>query len=224
MIGNGDIDLFKKHLTFYPKLNEKEQRLINENAVIKHFAKGSELLNGVEQCHGLVLVKNGQLRAYYITEDGKQITLYRLLEGDVCIMSASCAIKNLTFDVSIEFETNSDIYIIPTNIWNILGNSNIFIKEYSIELMASRFSEVMWVMEQLVFKGIGERLANYLLEECNLSQSNTIKVTHENIAKNLSTAREVISRTLKHFEGDGVLELSRGIINITNLQKLRSFT
>ena len=138
-------------------------------------------------------------------------------------MSASCVLKNITFDVSLEFEQDCDIYIIPINIWSNLSKNNIFIKEFSMELMASRFSEVMWVMEQLVFGGIGQRLATYLIDEVALQQTNNLKMTHENIAKNLSTAREVISRTLKHFEGDGVIKISRGGINILDVKKLSQF-
>ncbi len=223
MLNNSDIEFLPPHLHFYSKLGTDEQKLITQNTVIRHYSKGDELLNGVSECSGLIIVKNGQLRAYYISEDGKQITLYRLLEGDVCIMSASCVLKNITFDVSLEFESDSDIYIIPINVWSNLSNTNLLIKEYAMELMASRFSDVMWVMEQLVFKGIGERVATFLIDESALQQSNTLATTHEVIAKNLSTAREVISRTLKHFENDGVLELSRGAIKIINFKKLRSY-
>jgi len=218
-----DIDFLSSHLTFFSMLKSDEQKLITENTVVKHYLKGNQLLNGVSECSGLILVKSGQIRAYYISEDGRQITLYRLLSGDVCIMSASCVLKNITFDVSLEFEQNSEIYVIPTNVWSNLSNTNLSIKDYSMELIASRFSEVMWVMEQLVFKGIGERVATYLIDESAMQQTYTLTTTHEVIAKNLSTAREVISRTLKHFESDGILELSRGNIKIIDLKKLRSY-
>ena len=218
-----DIDFLSSHLTFFSMLKSDEQKLITENTVVKHYLKGNQLLNGVSECSGLILVKSGQIRAYYISEDGRQITLYRLLSGDVCIMSASCVLKNITFDVSLEFEQNSEIYVIPTNVWSNLSNTNLSIKDYSMELIASRFSEVMWVMEQLVFKGIGERVATYLIDESAMQQTYTLTTTHEVIAKNLRTAREVISRTLKHFESDGILELSRGIIKITDFKKLRSY-
>ena len=223
MLNSIDIEFLTPHLEFFSKLSTSEQKLIAQNAVVKHYSKRNELLNGVSECSGLIIVKNGQLRAYYISEDGKQITLYRLLEGDVCIMSASCVLKNITFDVSIEFERDSDIYVIPINIWSNLSSTNLLINQYAMELMASRFSDVMWVMEQLVFKGIGERVATFLIDESALQQSNTLTTTHEVIAKNLSTAREVISRTLKHFESDGVLELSRGAIKIIDFKKLRSY-
>jgi len=220
MLNNTDIEFFTSHLEFLSKLSTDEQKLITQNTEIRHYNKGNELLNGVSECSGLIIVKNGQIRAYYISEDGKQITLYRLLEGDVCIMSASCVLKNITFDVSLEFERDSEIYVIPINIWSNLSSTNFHIKDYSMEIMASRFSDVMWVMEQLVFKGIGERVATFLIDESALQQSNTLTTTHEIIAKNLSTAREVVSRTLKHFESDGVLELSRGAIKITDFKKL----
>ena len=223
MLNSIDIEFLTPHLEFFSKLSTSEQKLIAQNAVVKHYSKRNELLNGVSECSGLIIVKNGQLRAYYISEDGKQITLYRLLEGDVCIMSASCVLKNITFDVSLEFERDSDIYVIPINIWSNLSSTNLLINQYAMELMASRFSDVMWVMEQLVFKGIGERVATFLIDESALQQANTLTTTHEVIAKNLSTAREVISRTLKHFESDGVLELSRGAIKIIDFKKLRLY-
>lgn len=224
MLSINHIKALKTQLPFYSKLTLQEQHLISDNAVIRHYTKGSELLNGVSECSGLILVISGRLRAYYAVEDGKQITLYRLLEGDVCIMSASCVLRNLTFDLSLEFESDSEILIVPTSIWSRLSNNSLIAKDFAMELMASRFSEVMWVMEQLIFKGFAQRLAACLIDEAALGQSNKISVTHEYLAKNLSTAREVVSRALKHFESDGIIKLSRGSIDIINLQRLHSLT
>lgn len=221
MLTGNDIEFMKEHLNFFKKLSPSEQRLIADSAVNKRYNKNDELLNGVSECTGLILVKTGQLRAYFVSEEGRELTLYRLLEGDVCIMSASCVLKNITFEVSFEFETDSDIFIIPANVWYNLSNTNIMVQEYATELISSRFSDVMWVMEQLVFKGIGERIASFLVEQSALRESYTIPLTHEVMANNLGTAREVVSRTLKHFESDGILELSRGAVKIVDFQKLR---
>ncbi|MBC7764890.1 MAG: Crp/Fnr family transcriptional regulator [Hyphomonadaceae bacterium] len=222
MQSNHMIETFKQYLTFFSSLTHAQQALIVENTQLKHYAKNETLLSDVSECSGLIVVKFGQLRAFYSTEEGKQITLYRLLDGDVCIMSASCVLKNITFEVSLAFETDSEIYIIPIRIWRDLSQTNLTVQAYAMELMAARFSEVMWVMEQLVFKGIGERVATFLMEQSTLVQSDILTTTHEVVANNLSTAREVISRTLKHFESDGIIALSRGVIKIVDFKKLQA--
>jgi CRP/FNR family transcriptional regulator len=220
MLNDDDVLFIKAIFPFYEKLTKQEKFILTVNTVQAIYKKDKIILNNENECNGVVILKSGQLRAYIDSDEGKEITLYRLLSNDVCIMTASCILKNINFTVTLEVEKDSLLYFIPANIWSDLSSSNGYIKEYESELISERFSEVMWVMEQVVFKGMGNRLAEFLLEQSALQESDSITITHETIAKNLGTAREVISRMLKYFEIEGLIEMSRGTVKIINNKKL----
>ena len=224
MINKDETNFLASCLPVFDELSETENNMLIFNTVKSFYAKGRIILNGDKECNGLILVKEGQLRAYYTTTEGKEITLYRLLSGDICIMSASCILKNIDFSVTLEVEKDSELLFIPANIWSKVSHENSFVKEYSLELISLRFSDVMWVMEQVVFKSMDSRLAAFLMEQAALEEADTIQLTHEVIARNLSTAREVVSRMLKYFENEGLVRLSRGAIKIIDSKKLRKMS
>jgi CRP/FNR family transcriptional regulator len=224
MLNNADIEFLKGTLPFLKRLDETDQRSVITAGSKSAFGQGETILSREKECNGLVIVKNGQLRAFLESEDGKEITLYRLLSGDICILTASCVLKNITFEVTLEVEKDSVVYFIPAVVWAKLAELNIAVKEFSMELVSERFSEVMWVMEQMVSKNMGQRVAAFLLEQSVLDESGTLTMTHETIAKNLGTAREVISRILKYLENDGVLRLSRRQIKLTDMKKLKEMS
>lgn len=221
MANTDDLNFLTHLLPFIAQLDKDDIDLISANCSKSIYSSGETILGRDKECRGLVIVKTGQLRAYFETEDGKEITLYRLLPGDICILTASCVLKNITFEITLEVEKDSEVYFIPAAIWSKLSEKSIPIKEFSMELVSERFSEVMWILEQLVSKNMGQRIACFLLEQSALENSNTLFLTHETIAKNLGTAREVISRILKYLENDGIVKLSRGQIELTNFKKLR---
>ncbi len=214
----------QEYLPFFKKLNDTAKHAVMAAASKSAYEQGEIILSKEKECNGLVIVKSGQLRAFFESEDGKEITLYRLLANDICILSASCVLKNITFDVTLEAEKDSVLYLIPAAFWGNLTARNIAAREFSMELVSERFSEVMWVMEQIVSKNMRQRIAAFLLEQSVLEESDTLAMTHETIARNLGTAREVISRILKYFENDGLIRLSRGQIQIADRKKLKEMT
>lgn len=217
-------DFILASLPFLGGLGAEDRSLLARTCRTAHYRPGEVILSRGTECSGVVLVKSGQLRAFFETEDGRELTLYRLLPGDVCILSASCVLKNITFEVTLEAEKESEVAIIPASAWARLAEKDAGVKQYSMELVNERFSEVMWVMEQLVSKKMGERVAAFLLEQSVLEGSDTLSMTHETIAKNLGTAREVVSRILKYLENDGLLRYSRGRITLTDVKKLRELS
>lgn len=221
MLDAEDLKFFSECFPLVEELEQDELDIIKNFTTKATYSPGEVILSREKECNGVVAVKSGQLRAYFETEDGKEITLYRLLDGDVCILTASCVLKNITFEVTLEAEKDSVVYIIPAAKWRELAEKNIAVKEFSMELVNERFSEVMWVMEQMVSKNMGQRVAAFLVEQSKLENSMTLHMTHETIAKNLGTAREVISRILKYFENDGLLTLSRGKIILTDSERLK---
>lgn len=224
MLGNQDFKFLTYYLPFISHWDQEDLELITSTCSNSAYAPGEIIPNRERDFNGLVIVKSGQLRAYFESEDGKEITLYRLLSGDICILIASCVLKNITFEVTLEVEKDSEVTFIPAAAWGKLTEKNSFVKEFSMELANERFSEVIWVMEQMVSKNMGQRIAAFLLEQSVLENSETLSTTHETITKNLGTAREMISRILKYLENDGLLKLSRGQIVLTDVKKLHDMS
>jgi CRP/FNR family transcriptional regulator len=215
---------YQEALKFWKDLKEDQKVLLNQSIRKKHFAKGEAMHTGSDNCSGLFLIESGQVRAYIVSENGKEITLYRLFDRDVCIFSASCIMRNISFDIFLETEKETEAYLIPTSIFDRLSRESIEVQVFANELMASRFSEVMWIMEQVLFMTLDKRLAIFLLEQSNIEETDTIEITHERIANHLGSAREVVTRMLKYFQNEGIVSLSRGAIRILNREKLEHLT
>lgn len=167
-----------------------------------------------------MLIQQGQLRAFVLSETGKEVTLYRLSELDICLFTASCAMNNIQFDIQIEVEKDTEALLVPTSLFNRLQGQSITMANYTNQLMASRFTDVMWTLEQIVFKSMDSRLAQALLSHASMAQSDTLAITHEVLARDLGTAREVVTRLLKYFRNEGMLELTRGHVHLRNPQQL----
>lgn len=206
----------------WEKLTPAQQQLISDSVVQRTLGKGAVLHDGSENCAGLVLIQSGQLRAYILSEEGREITLYRLLDQDICLFSASCVMRSVQFEVMISAEKESEVLIIPPYIFKKVMEDSAPLANYVNELMATRFSEVVWLIEQIMWKSIDKRLARFLLEESGLEDSSVLKMTHEIIANHLGTAREVITRMLRYFQSEGYVKLTRGTVEILDRSALQA--
>jgi len=209
-----------QYFPIWNQLTERQQERILHATDFFEPPKGTLLHNGSADCLGLLVIHSGQLRVYYLSEDGREITLYRLFEHDTCLFSASCAFRSIQFDVCIETEKDSKMWVIPSCLYEQLIRESTALSNYTNQLMASRFSEVMWLMEQIMWKSFDRRLAGFLLEESNLEESLELKITHEKIASHMGTAREVVTRMLRYFQNEGMVKLTRGTVLITNEKAL----
>ena len=204
------------------KLSEKDQNRILQAADTLKVKKDTVLHDSSVDCLGLLVIKSGQLRVYILSEEGREITIYRLFDHDCCLFSAACIMSSLQFEVIIETEKDSEIFIIPPSVYQKLMNESLPVSKYTNDLMATRFSEVMWLMDQIMWKSFDKRLAGYLLEETGIEGTNLLKVTHEKIANHMGTAREVVTRMLRYFQGEGLVKLGRGTIEIMDEEGLRA--
>ena len=211
-------------LPFWQNLKEEERERILHSTVLNNYAGGSNIRGKEGDCAGVVGVREGRLRAYLQSEEGKEVTLFRLVEGDVCLLSASCIMKNIAFDVFMDAECDTALYVINPAAYEEIAKENSAVGNFMTELLSMRFSEAMWVMEQILFMKMDKRLAIFLLEQASLEGGDTVTLTHEQIAGHLGTAREVISRMLKYFSNEEIISLSRKGIKILNRKKLTSFT
>ena len=213
-------EFYEQYFPFWNKLNDTDKDFLCQNSAIEYFEKEQVVHNNME-CSGLYIVKNGKLRLYMLSEDGKEITLYRLGTGDICMLSASCVLQSITFEVYVDAEMPSECYRINGAAFNALSKRVLEVKNFALETAVQRFSDVMWVMQQIVFMSMDRRLAIFLLDECTANSSDFIGMTHEQIARHLGTAREVVTRMLKHFASDGIIEVTRKGIIIIDKKKLR---
>lgn len=203
------------------KLTAEEQEQLKTAATMRHAQKGELLHQGLSQCTGLIVVHEGQLRAFIQSEEGKEMTLYRLFQGDICLFSAACMMRSIQFEVMVEAEQDTDFWLIPTEFYKNWMERSTVVANYTNEVMASRFSEVMWLMEQVMWKSFDQRLAAFLLEESAVENDTVLKITHDKIAAHLGTAREVVTRMLRYFQSEGLVKLSRGTVELTEPKKLR---
>lgn len=222
MITTEDIQLLTTCFSFWDSLCANEKDSVLKNTSLVKYHEGSSIHSGNHDCAGVLVVKSGVLRVYILSEEGKEITLYRLYKGELCILSASCLLQNITFDVHIDAEVDSEILLLPSSTFAQLSEQNIYVEAFSYKSAVDRFSDVMWAMQQILFMSFDKRLATFLMDEMSKSNDDAIHLTHEQIAKYMGSAREVVSRMLKYFATEGIVTLSRGVVKIVDKKKLRS--
>lgn len=220
MIDKDTITLIEAKLPFWEKLNQFEKDIIISNTYVRKIAQGKSLYQSDNNCLGLVIVLSGGIRTYITSKDGKEVTLYRLKKHDICILSASCILDSIDFDIYIDAEIDTTVIQMSSAILAKIASSNIYVELFTYKLATERFSDVMWSMQQILFMSFDKRLASFLLDESVRTHSNDIHMTHEQIAKHLGSAREVVSRMLNYFSKEGFVKLSRGNIHIINKDAL----
>ncbi len=211
-----------EYFPIWDKLTAAQQDLLSRSATPRSVKKGTVIHNGSLDCTGLYLVRSGQLRAYILSEEGREITVYRLFERDVCLFSASCIMRSIQFDIVIEAEKDTELLSIPPEIYKGILEESAPLSNFTTEIMASRFSEVMWLLEQILWKSFDKRLADFLLEESALEGTRSLKITHEAIGSHMGNPREVVTRMLRYFQSEGMVKLSRGTVEITDSGKLQA--
>ena len=211
---------FQDYFPLWAKLNRSQQERIRASLLFREVKKGTMLHDGTLDCTGLFLVRDGQLRAYILSEEGREITLYRLFERDMCLLSASCIVHSLQFEVMIAAEKDTSLWVIPADVYKAIMEESAALANYTNELMASRFSDVMWLIEEIMWKSLDKRIADFLMEEAAIEGSNRLQMTHETIANHLGTRREVVTRMLRYFQEEGLVKLSRGVVELTDEKKL----
>lgn len=213
----------KNTFDFWDIVSEKDKQFICDHTRTVSFKKGTTVHDG-NGCSGVFLVNSGCLRVYILSDEGKEVTLYRLHSGDMCMLTASCVLQAITFDVMVDAEEDCDCLVVDGVAFSQLSDKTPEIKIFALELAVGRFSDVMWVLQQILFMSMDKRLAIFLLDESARTGSDNIELTHEQIAKYIGSAREVVSRMLKYFSNEGIVENSRKGVRITDKKRLRFLT
>ena len=213
---------FQECFPVWSKLTPAQQELVEKTLIKRTVPKGTVIHNGHLDCAGLMAIQSGQLRAYILSDEGREVTIYRLFEMDLCLFSASCIMPSIQFEVFIETEKDSVLWVMPPAVFRRLMQESAPVANYTNELMATRFSDVMFLIEQFMWKSLDKRVAAFLLEEAAIEGTDELKITHEAIANHLGSHREVITRMLRYFQSEGMVRLSRGTVCIADAQRLRS--
>ena len=211
-----------ERLPFWKLLTDSEKELVRQNAVIRLYKKGTPVYSSERECLGMLFVMQGEMRTYLLSEEGREVTLFRIYPNDLCVLSASCVISQISFDTQMSAQKDTEALIIPPNIVLFLKEKNISLRCFLYELATKRFSDVMWAMQQILFKRLDQRLALFLMQESQRLGTDTIHMTHEQIAQQISSAREAVARMLKQFSEDGLVELKRGAIRLLDHKGLKA--
>ena len=220
MLKNEEIKLIYRSLGFLDKLTKKEQDQVLLSVSRVKYEEGENIHGGINTCSGIIIIKKGCLRSYLLSEEGKEVTLYLLKNGDNCVLSASCAMTSITFDIQVDSELDTEVLIVDLKAIKKISD-NIYLENFLLNETVMRFSEVIWAMEKILFLKFDQRLAIFLLDEISRNSNEIIVKTQEQIAKHLGSAREVVSRMLNYFADEGIVELSRGQVRVKNKQALR---
>lgn len=217
-----EFEQMSEAIPFWGLLSEQEKKELAYSANARSFAAGSCIHDANQACLGVFFVTKGAARAYMLSEEGREITLFRVEEHESCVLSASCVLPLITFDIIVDAIEEVDLLVIPSDYFSKLIDRNVAVESYTYKQAALRFSEVMWVMQQQLFMSLDQRLALFLIDEIARTGDTRIKATHEEIAKNIGSAREAVSRMLKTFAADGLVELFRGGVLVLDKQRLRA--
>ena len=182
---------------FWAQLTADEQEMLCRYTRPVHYRKGALVHSPLESCVGILLLRTGQLRAYLLSEDGRDVTLYRLFGGEVCILSASCVMDSVNVDLYIDAEEDTEALCISAGIFRRL-------------------------MQQILFMSADRRLAIFLTDELAKTGGDEVRMTHDQMAKYMGSAREVVSRMLKYFAQEGWVRLYRGGVQVLDKQKLQA--
>ena len=209
-----------QYFPIWKKLTEDQRNRILGVAEFLSVKKDTILHDGSPECMGMLVVRSGQLRAYMLSEEGREVTIARFFEMDVCLFSASCVMPNMQFDIFIEAEKDCELWVIPACLFQNLMDESVVVANYARDLISNHFSELMWLMEQIMWRSFDKRLAGFLLEETRLEETDSLKITHEKIAAHMGTAREVVTRMLRYFQSEGMVRLTRGTVDILDRKRL----
>jgi len=208
---------------FWPKLSDVEKELIEQTIYVETYNKGMLMHRTEDSCKGLMTVLSGQLRTYILSEEGREVTLFRVNAEEVCVLSASCLMDTITFDVLIEATEDTEVFVLPTTTLNQIVQQNPYIELFLYKSATEKFSDVMWTMQQILFLKIDQRVAQFLWDEMIQKNNVTLSLTHDEIARYIGSAREVVTKVLKYMVKEGALELKRGTITILDKELLRSY-
>ena len=218
-----ELTKYLHQMPFASVATAEEMKIAAHHAHLISFGKGEVVhTRSQTECLGMVMVLSGSLAASMISDDGKQILLYRLEAGEVCSFTARCVLNLLSYEAVVEGETEGTALVIPVSALEILMK-NVLVENAMMHLALKRCSQIMCALERVLFNRVDKRLAQCLLLEAEKKGKWEVHLTHEQLAREISSAREVVSRNLSLFCQKGLISMSRGIILILDPNGLKEY-
>lgn len=209
-------------LPFWNKLSEEEKTVAERGLTQHSYEKGVYILGFSDACLGMVYIRKGSIRVFITSEEGREVTLFHISEGECCVFSSACAIGGITLDVQMIAENEVELSAVNVGAVAKLMESNIYFKCFAYELSTVRYAAVVWVMQQILFSHFDERMARFLLSIYEKTGDKTIRMTQEAMAQEVNSAREVVARMLRQFASNGWIELNRGAVVLKNIDALKN--
>ena len=209
------------NIPFWANLTSEEKAIVSQRAITKRFNKDQIVSSNSSACLGIILIMSGGIRVSLISDEGREITLYRAYANEFCVSTASCVVHQLNFDAIVTAEEDTSVLVIPSTVCSRLMESNIHVRAFVFERETERYSQTIWAIQQMLFKKLDQRLASYLIDAYKANSKPEVKKTQEEIARDINSAREVVARMLKDFAAKGFVEIKRGAIVLRNIEGLK---
>ena len=219
MEGNKIEQLFGNYAV-WEYLSDEEKKMLQEQIRWSTYGEGQMVTDTGRDCLGIFLVCSGILCANLVSEDGKEATVCRIHPGELCVISASCLLPPLPFDIQIDAEMDSEVYLVPTGVLRQIMEKNIYMENFIYKKINESFSDIIAAIQKILFASLEQRLAGFLLDESGVREDGKIYMTQEQIAKAIGSAREAVSRTLKVLVQEGCVELFRGGVAVLDRKRL----
>jgi len=209
-------------LPFWGDLSADERESVRRGSETRLCRRGDYILSDQAACPGMIFPLSGELRAFFLSEEGREITLFSRAAGETCVLSAACVLDELTFETHLQAQSDAELLIVSAPTFRRLTQENLHVRCFAYERVADSFSAVVRTLQDILFKRFDQRLSSFLLAQCEQTGTLEVHMTHEQIAQQINTAREVVARMLKRFAADGLLTAGRGVIRIRDTEALRA--
>ena len=204
-------------LPFWGALTAREQETMCACAQIRSYAKGELIYSKEQECLGLIRVLSGAVRTFMLSDEGREVRLYRVDENDTDVLSASCVMNQITFETQMVADENCTLLIVPAVCLKNFKENNLHVRCFLFEKLGERFSDVMLNMQAILFTRLDRRIAEALLSR----GGTVVRITHEQLAGEVNSTREAVSRILKDLERQSLIRLGRGQITLADPEALK---
>lgn len=220
MLDQKQFERVKLAMPFLQRADEALAAELKREAQFATIPAGRDVFVDGDRVDGIALLLSGVVRVYKIGETGREITLYRFGLGQSCILTANAILSQKSFPAIATVEEDAEAVMIPAEVFRVWVNKYDLWREFVFDLLSERLSTVMAVVDEVIFKRMDRRVASLLLRQARVQ--NPMRVTHQEIAAELGSSREVISRILEDFSKEGLVESGRGTVEVLDFKGLES--
>ena len=207
-------------LPFWEALTAREKETMQSCAQIRSYKAGELIYSKEQECLGLIRVLSGSVRTFMLSDEGREVRLYRVDTGEADVLSASCVLNSITFETQMIANSDCTLLIVPAVCLSNFKENNLHVRCFLFEKLGERFSDVMHGMQAILFTRLDQRIAQALLAR---ERGGSVRITHEQLSNEVNSTREAVSRVLKEMEHRGLIRLGRGQIVLADPEALRIF-